>query len=196
MRRGWSLLAPMGAVMCVAACGGQSPGTAHRSPSPAAATSRAGRSGVAPAGREAALASRALAGSYLVDLTWVSDQRGWALAAAPCATGFCPRLASTRNGGHSWHALPDPPVHIPYGTADCPAAARPVINLGLPAPGHVSAGRPGAPKQRDVRMVRRKVPGATKTWRKTSCPVARLLHRLHPCPKSGPMTLRGRRCPR
>ena len=113
----------MGAVMCVAACGGQSPGTAHRSPSPAAATSRAGRSGVAPAGREPALASLALAGSSLVDLTWVSDRRGWALAAAPCATGLCPRLASTRNGGHSWQALPDPPVHIPYGTADCPAAA-------------------------------------------------------------------------
>jgi len=26
----------------------------------------------------------ALAGSFLMDLTWVSDQRGWALAAVPC----------------------------------------------------------------------------------------------------------------
>jgi acyl-CoA thioesterase II len=48
----------------------------------------------------------------------------------------------------------------------------------------------------DVGVVRPKSPGATKTWRKTSCPVARPLHRLHPCPKSGPTTLRGRRCPR
>jgi photosystem II stability/assembly factor-like uncharacterized protein len=50
-----------------------------------------------------------LAGSFLMDLTWVSDQRGWALAAVPCARGLCPRVAATRDGGRTWTALPAPP---------------------------------------------------------------------------------------
>ncbi|HEX4660984.1 MAG TPA: hypothetical protein VH307_26635 [Streptosporangiaceae bacterium] len=50
-----------------------------------------------------------LAGSFLMDLTWVGDQRGWALAAAPCSRGLCPRVAATRDGGRTWTALPVPP---------------------------------------------------------------------------------------
>jgi photosystem II stability/assembly factor-like uncharacterized protein len=50
-----------------------------------------------------------LAGSFLMDLTWVGDQRGWALAAAPCPGGLCPRVAATRDGGRTWTALPVPP---------------------------------------------------------------------------------------
>jgi len=55
------------------------------------------------------LPAGSLAGSFLMDLSWVSDQRGWALAAAPCARGLCPRVAVTRDGGRSWTALPVPP---------------------------------------------------------------------------------------
>jgi photosystem II stability/assembly factor-like uncharacterized protein len=44
-----------------------------------------------------------------MDLTWVSDLRGWALAAAPCGKGLCPRVAATRDGGRTWTALPAPP---------------------------------------------------------------------------------------
>jgi photosystem II stability/assembly factor-like uncharacterized protein len=50
-----------------------------------------------------------LAGSFLMDLSWVGDQRGWALAAAPCSQGLCARVAATRDGGRSWTALPVPP---------------------------------------------------------------------------------------
>jgi hypothetical protein len=52
--------------------------------------------------------SPTLVGSYLVDLTRLSGQRGWALAAAPCPSGMCPRVAATRDGGRSWTALSAP----------------------------------------------------------------------------------------
>jgi photosystem II stability/assembly factor-like uncharacterized protein len=62
-------------------------------------------------------ASIPLAGSFLMDLTWVSDQRGWALAAAPCSRVLCPRVAATRDGGRTWTALPVPPgLSISGGT--------------------------------------------------------------------------------
>jgi hypothetical protein len=41
-----------------------------------------------------------------MDLTWVSDQRGWALAAVPCVRGLCPRVTATGDGGRTWTALP------------------------------------------------------------------------------------------
>jgi photosystem II stability/assembly factor-like uncharacterized protein len=68
----------------------------------------------APAGQP----GLALAGSFLMDLTWVSDQRGWALAAAPCAGGLCPRLATTADGGRSWIALAVPPGLTRNGEID------------------------------------------------------------------------------
>jgi photosystem II stability/assembly factor-like uncharacterized protein len=73
----------------------------------------------------------ALAGSFLVDLTWVSDQRGWALAAAPCARGLCPRVAATRDGGRTWTALPTPPgvIQDENGTVNCLHAACVVSQL-------------------------------------------------------------------
>jgi photosystem II stability/assembly factor-like uncharacterized protein len=132
MRRAWWLLAVASVALCAAACGTQAPGEARRSPTPGAAADHAagptarqtaGSTAGQAAGHAVAPTGSPLSGAFLIDLTWISDQRGWALAAAPCATGLCPRLASTRNGGHTWQALPDPPVHIPYGTPDCPQAA-------------------------------------------------------------------------
>ncbi len=78
-------------------------GAAH--PPPAAATrSLAG-----------ALGARGLAGSFVMDLTWVSGQQGWALAAAPCARGLCPQVARTGDGGRTWTQLPTPPGVIQDG---------------------------------------------------------------------------------
>ena len=37
--------------------------------------------------------------------------------------GPLPSAGQHQERRHSWQALRDPPVHIPYGTADCPAAA-------------------------------------------------------------------------
>jgi hypothetical protein len=54
-------------------------------------------------------------------MTWVSDQHGWALAAARCSRDLCPRLATTTDGGRTWTPLPAPPGWVvgPDGTAGC-----------------------------------------------------------------------------
>ncbi|SRR6266545_3809033 len=91
--------------------------TAAASPSRPAAPSMTGRPGPPQ--------SSALTGSFLMDLTWVSDQRGWALAALPCARGLCPRVTATGDGGRSWTALPIPPgvIQDENGTVNCAHAA-------------------------------------------------------------------------
>ena len=63
------------------------------------------------------------AGPFIVDLTWVSDQIGWALSAVECASGLCPELASTIDGGKTWRQLPSPPALIQSVTVDCSKAA-------------------------------------------------------------------------
>ena len=56
--------------------------------------------------------SAGLRGGYVIDLTWISDDAGWALAAAPCSHGLCLRIARTEDGGRTWSALPDPPAYL------------------------------------------------------------------------------------
>ncbi len=60
-----------------------------------------------------------LAYSSLLSVSWVSATQGWALAAQPCSTGTCARLARTTDAGQHWQLLPDPPATIQDGTADC-----------------------------------------------------------------------------
>ena len=63
------------------------------------------------------------AGPLIVDLTWVSDQTGWALSAVECPSGLCAELASTSDGGKTWRRLPSPPALIQSDTVDCSKAA-------------------------------------------------------------------------
>jgi photosystem II stability/assembly factor-like uncharacterized protein len=70
-----------------------------------------------------------LADSFLQDLTWVSTSEGWALAAQPCDTGVCARLARTTDGGASWRALPDPPANA--GTEFLGCLGGPVCVSGV-----------------------------------------------------------------
>jgi photosystem II stability/assembly factor-like uncharacterized protein len=58
-------------------------------------------------------------GPFIVDLTWVGDLTGWALTAARCASGLCPGLATTSDGGQTWHPLASPPGSIQDGTVNC-----------------------------------------------------------------------------
>jgi hypothetical protein len=60
-----------------------------------------------------------LANSWLVDLSWVTATDGWALAAQPCVSGTCARLAHTTDGGVHWQALANPPAQLQDGTVDC-----------------------------------------------------------------------------
>jgi hypothetical protein len=130
MRRGWLLLAVAGIVASIAGCGGQSQalapgGEARQFPSQTATESPSRPTAPPVTGRPGPPQGSALAGSFLMDLTWVSDQRGWALAAAPCAGGLCPRVAATGDGGRSWTALPVPPGFIQdaNGTVNCDRVA-------------------------------------------------------------------------
>ena len=70
-----------------------------------------------------ATAAPGLANSWLVDLSWVSATDGWALAAQPCVSGTCVRLAHTTDGGQHWQALPSPPAQFQDGTVDCSKVA-------------------------------------------------------------------------
>ena len=60
-----------------------------------------------------------LADSSLLSTSWISATQGWALAAQPCASGTCTRLAHTTDGGQHWQVLPDPPAALQEGTTDC-----------------------------------------------------------------------------
>ncbi len=55
-----------------------------------------------------------LTGRLVIDLTWISARRGWALEAAPCSRGLCPLLAATTDGGRTWRVLASPPGVIQY----------------------------------------------------------------------------------
>ena len=116
MKRAWCLLAVVGVAICAVACGTRAPGEAHRATARAPARTQAS----ATAGAAGPLARSPLGGSFLMDLTWVSDQHGWALAAAPCGRELCPRLATTTDGGRTWTALPKPLGRAgPNGAAGC-----------------------------------------------------------------------------
>lgn len=60
--------------------------------------------------------------SSLLDLSWISEQTGWALGEAPCGVGVCAVLYGTDDGGHTWQRLADPPVSVPSASTQCPAA--------------------------------------------------------------------------
>jgi hypothetical protein len=84
-------------------------------PSAASATSpSATPSPALPPGKDYLLPTPfpASAGPYVVDLTWVSDSTGWALAAVPCAGQLCPAVAATTDGGATGQPLPSPPVSL------------------------------------------------------------------------------------
>src|ERR1700730_9313349 len=42
------------------------------------------------------------AGPHLLDLTWISNDRGWALASMPCPTGTRGVILATTDGGVTW----------------------------------------------------------------------------------------------
>ena len=65
-----------------------------------------------------------LAGSAVVDLTWISPHEGWALLRATCAKQIeCTQIARTQTGGSSWTALPNPPTQLLEPSPEGPACA-------------------------------------------------------------------------
>jgi hypothetical protein len=46
------------------------------------------------------------------DLTFVSDDQGWALGTAPCSSNPCTSLVRTSDGGRSWVGIRPPVVGL------------------------------------------------------------------------------------
>lgn len=108
-----------GIVVLTAACGtvghASTSTTPTLTPSAASATSPgATPSPVSPPAKDylAPTPFPASAGPYVIDLTWVGDSMGWALAAVPCAGQLCAAVAATTDGGVTWQPLPSPPVSL------------------------------------------------------------------------------------
>src|SRR6185437_4991708 len=58
----------------------------------------------------------------VLDLTFVSDTEGWALATADCldptsTAPACPAMLHTTNAGTSWTAVPNPPANVPINSS-------------------------------------------------------------------------------
>lgn len=54
----------------------------------------------------------AAAQSFIVDLSWIDQNDGWALSGVPCGQALCARLGRTDDGGRTWAKLPNPPVRL------------------------------------------------------------------------------------
>lgn len=113
------LVAAFGCLALVAGCGGSSsPAVANPAPSPVRGTPIAPGSSAAVSTPSPANAGRAQpgSGSYVLDLTWISDQTGWALSSSRCGSKSCLGVARTTDGGRSWRQLPTAPGAVP---GDC-----------------------------------------------------------------------------
>ncbi|MFL6164040.1 MAG: WD40/YVTN/BNR-like repeat-containing protein [Jatrophihabitantaceae bacterium] len=67
------------------------------------------------------------------DLTWVSNDDGWALGTAPCGTPPCTSILRTRDGGKSWVGIPAPRAFL-TATDTCTHACDQVSNLRFANP--------------------------------------------------------------
>jgi hypothetical protein len=117
------LIAALVAASLVACAGAQSAERASRSGGPTSAGA-----GAISTIATSSTPSGSLSGSYLVDLTWVSDATGWALSAAPCGKALCARISRTQDGGRSWTQLPAPPAHLSGSSAATYCAVSPCVD--------------------------------------------------------------------
>jgi hypothetical protein len=72
------------------------------------------------------------AGFKATDLTWISNDEGWALGAAPCSSPPCTSIAHTRDGGRTWVGSPAPKAYLqndPTTAPQCSSTVRCVKGL-------------------------------------------------------------------
>jgi len=126
--------------------------------------------------------ARPLTGPLIIDLSWTSSRRGWALEAEPCGRGLCPRLAGTADGGRSWRALPSPPGVIQYRDG-APELAQ--IRFATARIGYLSG--PALYRTADGGQTWHRVPGPpTEALHPADGSVVRVAYRGTGCP--GPCT--------
>ena len=90
----------------------------------------------APPGAAVPVGGPVPAGFTVHDLTFVSDNEGWALGTAPCSSRPCTSLVRTNDGGRSWEGIRPPVVGL-IGVDDCPAACVSNVRFATPAIGYL-----------------------------------------------------------
>lgn len=84
------------------------PSTPKSSPTPTGSPSPSSAPTTAPAGPVGPSGGPVPAGFRAVDLTWISQDQGWALGTAPCGTPPCTSIVRTSDGGTHWVGIPAP----------------------------------------------------------------------------------------
>jgi hypothetical protein len=107
----------------------------HTATTPGHATSPSGPS-PAPSGAAGPVGGPVPAGFTAHDLTFISDDDGWALGTAPCASRPCTSLVRTTDGGRSWVGI-RPPVIGLAGVDDCSAACVSNVRFASPLIGYL-----------------------------------------------------------
>ncbi len=101
---------------------GPSSAPSTHSSTSATSTSAPTRAGVGPAGGPVPASFTGY------DLTWVSNDDGWALGTAPCGNPPCTSILRTTDGGKSWVGIPAPRAFL-AATDTCTDACDQISNL-------------------------------------------------------------------
>ncbi|HUB43201.1 MAG TPA: hypothetical protein VMA72_30480 [Streptosporangiaceae bacterium] len=127
-----------------------------------------------------------LAGPQMIDMAWVSARRGWALEAAICGSGLCPRLAVTADSGRTWTRLPAPPgVWHPGGRYESGALIPGQVSFATPRIGYLFG--PDLYQTTDGGLTWQRVPGPpVEALQPAAGTVVRVAYRGTGCP--GPCT--------
>jgi photosystem II stability/assembly factor-like uncharacterized protein len=108
----------------------------QHSPSPSVgSTGQTGQTGHGSGGGGAAgpVGGPVPAGFHGYDLTWVSNDDGWALGTASCGNPPCTSILRTTDGGRSWVGIPAPRAYL-TATDTCTNACDQVSNLRFASP--------------------------------------------------------------
>jgi photosystem II stability/assembly factor-like uncharacterized protein len=92
-----------------------------------------------PAAGSAGTPAGPAAGFRVLSMSFVSDQRGFALGTAPCGRERCPALLGTTDGGRTWTRLAAPDATAPAPDGSCPAEEVPCVDqvrFGTPLIGY------------------------------------------------------------
>jgi hypothetical protein len=122
-----SVAAAAGAV-ALAACGPATPAaspSAGQSATPTSAAAAPSTAATSPAAVSVPASPPPPAGFRVLSMSFVSDQRGFALGTAGCGRERCPALLGTTDGGRTWTRLGAPGANAPGPDGRCPAQEVP-----------------------------------------------------------------------
>jgi hypothetical protein len=125
-------IATLAAVVTLAACTPASSGPTPSGSRPATAASApasgAPTAATSPSAGSAGTAAGPSAGFRVLSMSFVSDERGFALGTAGCGRERCPALLGTTDGGRTWTRLGAPGATAPGPGGRCSAEEVPCVD--------------------------------------------------------------------